>query len=545
MPDAPAAVSFQPAAAPDALQRLAVRCAALAGWRRSLIGFLLGTLAAAALPPFGIVPLLVPAFSGLAWLAEGCRGPRAFFLLGWSFGFGFFLTGLYWIAISMFVDITTFWWAVPFAVAGLPFVLAAYSGLALLAYGLLRPRGVARACILGVAWAIGEWLRGHLFTGFPWNLVGYAWAGDFPGDLAMLQTVAVTGIYGLSLLTVVAAALPAGLGDVTPGARPWRRWMPPAAAILLLAALAAFGAARLAGAAGGTVPGVVLRLVQPAIAQTLKWEPAVRESNFQRLLALSRAPAAGPAPTDIIWPEAAATYWLNVDAAHRQEVAAAAPKGGLVLTGALRTDDPPTPPHQAWNSLLAIDGEARIVAAYDKFHLVPFGEYMPFRAYIPIPAIAAEGADFSSGPGPRTLDVPGLPPVSPLICYEAIFPGEVVDPAHRPGWLLNITNDAWFGFSSGPFQHFAIARTRAVEEGLPLVRAANNGISGVVDALGRVQRRLGLDETGTLDSPLPAALAPPPYARFGDAILAAMLLVFVSPLIGRTRSSRRAHADRL
>jgi apolipoprotein N-acyltransferase len=351
----------------------------------------------------------------------------------------------------------------------------------------------------------------------------------------VLQTTATTGIYGLSLLTVVIAALPASLGDPVFGAaRPWRRLAPAAAALLLVAVLAGAGAVRLAGASGGMVPDIRLRLVQPSIAQNLKWDAKEREANFQRLLALSAGPGHDQV-TDIIWPEAAATFFLNRDPARRAAIATVVPRGGLLLTGALRTEPPPEPPLHAWNSLVALDDAGAIRGNYDKFHLVPFGEYMPLRSLIPIPAIANDGVDFGAGPGPRTLELPGLPPVGALICYEVIFPGEVTDPAHRPAWLLNVTNDAWYGFTSGPFQHFAIARVRAIEEGLPLVRSANNGISGVIDAYGRVVRRLGLDDIGVVDSGLPVALAAPLYARIGDWMLIVLMVAASLPLLRRRR----------
>ena len=272
--------------------------------------------------------------------------------------------------------------------------------------------------------------------------------------------------------------------------------------------------------AGGVCPG----------GSAIGDDPAARESNFRRLLSLSAGPGADRI-TDIVWPEAAATFFLNRDPARRAAIATVVPRGGLVLTGALRTDPPPDPPHQVWNSFAAIDGTGEIRGTYDKFHLVPFGEYVPFRGLLPIEKITAGNVDFSAGPGPRTLDLPGLPPVGVLICYEVIFPGAVVDPAHRPAWLVNITNDAWYGFSSGPFQHFATARIRAVEEGLPLVRAANNGISGVIDPYGRIVGRLGLDDIGVVDADLPAALADPPlYARQGDRILLVMGFICVALL---------------
>jgi apolipoprotein N-acyltransferase len=537
MTETPTSLGFEAVTAQDPVQRFAAWAGALTGWRRRGVAALLGVLAAAALPPVDLVPLLAVSFSGLVWLAAGVSGRREAFALGWSFGFGFFLAGFYWIALALLVDIAAFWWLLPPALIALPVFFGIFSGLALLAYDWIGARGsFLRACALGVAWTATEWLRGHILTGFPWNLVGYAWSGGFPGAGTVLQTTAATGIYGLSLLTVIAAALPASLGDTPLGAvRRWRRLAPAGAALLLIAALAAAGAVRLAGASGAMVPDIRLRLVQPSIAQNLKWDAQEREANFQRLLTLSAGPG-HERITDVIWPEAAATFFLNRDPERRTAIATVVPRGGLLLTGALRTEPPPERPVHAWNSLVVLDDTGAIRGNYDKFHLVPFGEYMPLRSLVPIPAIANDGVDFAAGPGPRTLDLPGLPPVGALICYEVIFPGAVSDPVHRPAWLLNVTNDAWYGFSSGPFQHFAIARVRAIEEGLPLVRSANNGISGVIDAYGRVVRRLGLDDIGVVDSGLPADLAVPPlYARMGDWMLLIMMLGASIPLLRRRR----------
>jgi apolipoprotein N-acyltransferase len=538
MIETPTSLGFEAVVARDPVQRFAGWAGALTGWRRHGVAALLGVLAAAALPPVDLVPLLVVSFSGLIWLAAGVSGRREAFVLGWSFGFGFFLAGFYWIALALLVDIASYWWLLPPALIALPVFFGIFSGLALVVYEAIGARGFARAFALAIAWTASEWLRGHILSGFPWNLIGYAWSGGFPGAGTVLQTTAATGIYGLSLLTVIIAALPAALGDhVFGAARPWRRLAPTGAALLLLAVLAGAGATRLVGASNAMVPDIRLRLVQPSIAQTLKWDAREREANFQRLLALSAGPGHDQV-TDIIWPEAAATFFLNRDPARRAAIATVVPRGGLLITGALRTEPPPETPVHAWNSLVALDDRGAIRGNYDKFHLVPFGEYMPLRSLIPIPAIANDGVDFGAGPGPRTLDLPGLPPVGPLICYEVIFPGAVTDPARRPSWLLNVTNDAWYGFSSGPFQHFAIARVRAIEEGLPLVRSANNGISGVIDAYGRVVRRLGLDDVGVVDSGLPVSLSTPPlYARLGDWMLVILMVAAGLPLLRRRRHS--------
>jgi apolipoprotein N-acyltransferase len=508
------------------LQRLALWTAGLSGWRRHVTALALGALAAGALSPVDLTPLLLIAFSGLVWLFDGSDDRRDAALLGWSFGFGFFLAGLYWIAAALFVDIAAFWWLLPFAVLAVPAGLAIFTALAVLAaheatrrFGLL---GTARILVLALAWAIAEWLRGHVLTGFPWNLVGYGWAGAFPGSLAMLQVTSLIGIYGLSLLTVTAAALPARLGDLGGG-----RLGALLAAFLLIAAPAAGGAWRLGHASRDVVPDIMLRLVQPSIAETLMNDEQARARNFQRLLSLSAAPGRDKV-TDIIWPEAAAPPLLERYADARRAIAAIIPKRGLLLTGVERGEPVQGRPERVWNSVVAIDAQGDIIATYDKAHLVPFGEYVPLRGVLPMDKIAPSVGDLSEGPGPRTLDLPGLPPVSPLICYEVIFPGAAIDPNARPAWLLTVTNDAWYGVTSGPFQHVAIARVRAVEEGLPLIRAANNGISAVVDPYGRVLQHLDLNAVDVLDSPLPRALSPTFYEHARDMSFWVLALSFLA-----------------
>jgi apolipoprotein N-acyltransferase len=521
----------------DPVQRVAVVTAGLEGWSRHFAAILLGIVAATALPPFDFVPALLVAFPGLIWLEDGSADHRAAFALGWSFGFGFFVAGLYWIGAALLVDVAQFGWLLPFAVLGVPAGLAIFTGLALLASHAVCNRfnvgGTPRILVLAVAWASAEWLRGHVLTGFPWNLIGYAWAGDFPGGVVMLQTTAWVGIYGLSVLTVVVASLPARLGDLS-GERKYA----PFAAVALAALLAAGGAVRLGDDTGTLVPGITLRLVQPSIPQSLRNDPAENAANFRRLLALTRSPSETP-PKLVIWPEGSAPPFLGRDVTARQAIAAAIPPGSIALVGTVRTDPHPARPEHIWNSLEAIDSQGHILASYDKAHLVPFGEYVPLRSILPINKITPGTIDFSAGPGPRTIALPGVPPFSPLICYEAIFPGAVVDANDRPDWLLNITNDAWYGYTSGPFQHFAIARTRAVEEGLPLVRDGNNGISAVIDPYGRIGREFALDGVGVLDATLPAKLPPTLYSRIGDwgfgGLLLALLLLTAAPRLWRAR----------
>jgi apolipoprotein N-acyltransferase len=474
------------------------------------------------LPPVHAIVLLVPAFIGLLWLIDGSGGWRSAFAAGWWFGFGHFAAGLYWIAHALLTDAAQFGWMVPFAVGGLAAVVAVFPGVAALLVGASGTRGAGRVLVLGAAWTALEWLRGWIFTGFPWNLVGTVWVVSEP----MMQSAAVFGVYGISLLSVTVAAMPAVLAD---GAVVERRALGAVAAAAAVLGLAwAGGAARLALAPGGEVAGVRLRLVQPAIDQKLKWRPKLRRAHVERQLDMSGAPPSpvqAPQPTHVIWAETAVPFDLANEPRLLEALGAAVPAGGLLIAGAPRVTRREGAAARIWNSLHAVGERGEIVATYDKFHLVPFGEYVPFRGLLNISRLVPGRMDFSPGPGPVTLRLPGLPPFSPLICYEAIFPGSVLDREDRPAWLLNVTNDAWFGMSSGPYQHFAAARFRAVEEGLPLVRVANTGISAVVDAHGRTVARLGLGVTGVLDSPLPTALEGiTPYGLLGDWIVVMVLL---------------------
>lgn len=509
--------------------RLSARLAALSGWRRLAVAAALGGLATFALPPADAVPLLLIAFPGLLWLLDGVRTGRGAFAAGWVFGFGHHLLGLYWVSAALFTDIGRFWWALPLSAAGLPVLMAMFSGGAVWLFHRLRSRGMAqglgRPLLFAACWGLFEWLRGHVFTGFPWNLIGYSWDGVLP----VLQSVSLFGVYGLGLLTALVAALPAVLADpLVPRARGAAAV---AAGLTLFVALGLWGAWRLAGASAETVPGVRLRLVQAAIDQRLKWASGERERNVQQHLQLSAAQpsqssSARPAQpvTHVIWPETAVPFFIDQDARLRQVLGSVAPPGGLVITGAPRTTLDAGGERRYYNSMIAIDGSGAIDGSFDKFHLVPFGEYMPLRRWLPVGAIAGNGAEFSAGPGPVTLDLKGLPPVSPLICYEGIFPSAVLDTGHRPDWLLNLTNDAWYGETAGPHQHFAIVRLRAVEEGRPLVRVANTGISGVVDAYGRVTALLGLGERGFVDADLPKAPAGVTlFGRIGDTTFALLL----------------------
>lgn len=510
------------AGATEWIASLAARTAALSGWRRYVWAATLGTLATLALPPVYLLPALYIAFTGLVWLLPAGLRPRAAFLTGWWFGMGYFVTGLYWIGFAPVTFSMSLIWVVPFAAVGVPILLSIFHGIATLAAVRVGGGHLARVLAVGLAWGITEWLRGQVLTGFPWNLAGYAWIGSD----ALAQTAALAGMYGLTLLAVIAAAMPAAFAENAER----RRWIALAVAFGLPLAGWAGGTVRLGSApALGTdiVPGVGLRLVQANIPQNEKWARSLQRRNLDlhRNLSIADRP---DWITHVVWPETAATFDPTRSEAGRRTIAAVAPAGGLVLTGAPRHADRP---RRIWNAMVAIDANGDITATFDKFHLVPFGEYMPMRSILPFDKLTPGAVDFSPGPGPRTLRLAGLPPVSPLICYEVIFPGEVTDPDDRPSWLLNLTNDAWYGLTAGPHQHLAIARMRAVEEGMPLIRSANTGISAAFDAYGREVARLGLGVQGFRDLRLPSAASPTLYARYRELVFLVIIILALLPLL--------------
>ncbi|SDH58655.1 apolipoprotein N-acyltransferase [Roseospirillum parvum] len=521
------------------------RWAGMSRVRRAGLALLAGALSALALPPWHLLPLLplgLTALLGLT-LTAGSTGRAA--LTGWAFGTGFFALGLYWVGEAFLVDAERFAWLLPIAMPAFAGGLALYHALVggLLwrlaggAQGAARP--LTGALLLAALWVLAELLRGWLFTGFPWNPLAAVW---MPVD-ALLQPVAWVGVAGLSLLTALAALAPAPW--LAPGRR--RAWMSVALLTPLLLAGGA-GALRLSAAPGlddpaAVVPGVRLRLVQPAIPQADKWKPELRVGHVERQIALSRAPGFEDFSL-VIWAETAVPFALGRQDAVFAAVAAAAPPGGAVITGAPRLTPPGAPIRRMWNSVVALDDQGRQLALYDKQHLVPFGEYVPFSDLLPLPKLTEGGTDFSPGQGPRRLILPGLPPASPLVCYEIIFPEAVVDRAlvPRPQWLLNLTNDGWFGSGPGPRQHFALARLRAVESALPVVRVANTGISAVIDSHGRVRGRLDLFERGVLDADLPRPAATPVLAGWRNPVMGGLALGIIVVVVAlRSKSKKTAH----
>jgi apolipoprotein N-acyltransferase len=474
------------------LSRLQSWLAALRGIRADLAAFALGALAAAALPPFHIIPLVLISVPGLLTLLDAARSPAVAARRGWWFGFGHHVLGLYWITEAILFEAARFWWLVPLAVPATAAALAVFIAAACFVARLARP-GWPRVLALAGAWVLSDLARQFVLTGFPWNPWGSVW--ELPGPIGdvFIQPAAWIGVHGLTLVTLLLAATPV-LG--------WR-WRVGGA--LLLAAWAAFGVVRLRQAVPPQALTVVL--VQGNIAQGQKFDQDLAVRIFRHYLDLSLHGRA-PQPAVEVWPETSFPGLLDVDEPARLAIERAI--GGIpALIGSVRFDQERRPR----NSLFAVLDGGAIGGLYDKWHLVPFGEYIP--DWLPLPIMVMPGNGFASGPGPRTLHVPGLPAFGPLICYEAIFSGEIIDRRDRPTWLVNVTNDAWFGNSTGPRQHLAAARMRAVEEGLPLVRAANTGISAAFDAHGHELGRIDLQTSGTLAVALPGPLPETLFGRIG------------------------------
>jgi apolipoprotein N-acyltransferase len=516
------------------------------GWRRNLIAFAAGAATALALPPLSVWPMPFLTFPVLVWLVDGAAGAahsavRSAAVVGWWFGFGYFLAGLYWIGHAFLVDAQTFAWLLPVAVTLLPAGLALFTAFGLALARLLWSKGPTRVLSLAVGLTVAEWLRGHVLTGFPWNAFGYALATPLP----LAQTGALIGLWGLTAIATVVYASPAVLADNPADTR--RRWLAPVISALVLAVMATFGTIRLWQAPTTYVDKVRLRIMQPNLQQDDKFRYSQKQAVMTRYIRLSdRASgqqASGIADvTHLIWPESAFPFFLTREADALAQIAELLPEGTVLITGGIRAPDAAAPNAaiaRAYNSIYIIDQDGSVLSVYDKVHLVPFGEYLPFQGFMErlgFLQLTRVVGGFIPGDRRRILTAPGAPSFAPLICYEIIFPGAAVPAGERPGWMLNLTNDGWFGISSGPYQHFQQARLRAIEEGLPLVRAANTGISAVVDPLGRVVRSLPLGSEGVLDAPLPKPGTVTPYARFGD--LPAMLMVVIAFVIAMRQRTR-------
>lgn len=492
--------------------------------RLGRIGLALAAGAAAALahPPFGILPGLL-GYALLMFLTERATSVRGGFWMGWLAGFAYFFISCWWVAEAFLVNPAQAWMA-PFAASLLPIGLGLFWGTATALYRRFLPGGVKRALFFAALFCLLEWLRGHVLTGFPWNPAGASWkAGS-----AASQFAAVAGVYGLSFVTVAAAAAFGPLlGD---GPRKARI----GAAVLgglAIAALLIGGAVRLSQARL-ELTDTVVRIVQADVDQESKWTPEAYRGIVDRYVNLTARPGAAT-PDLIIWPEGALPASANqVFAPGSPEavaIARAVQPGQSLIMGLGRGIPDPASPEGAryFNSLFVLTDQGgdglNISAVYDKYRLVPFGEYLPAGGVLGalgVRSLTHMPTDFSAGPRPAPIDIPGAPRAQPLICYESLYPGFTPGGAARPEWIVNISNDAWFGRSSGPLQHLNLASYRAIETGLPVVRSTPTGVSAMIDPWGRVigDQRLEPGESGVIDARLPRPTSVTVYGRFGDLL---------------------------
>ena len=490
---------------------------------------------------------------GLMMLMAETAGPRPLrsaFFRGWLAGVGYFAVSVWWITEAFLVDAAAHGWMAPFALLFMAGGLALFWGLASLLYRLTGVSGPARVLVFAGCLVLLEWVRGHIFTGFPWNLPGETWrAGG-----AISQFASVVGSYGMSWLTVAIGASAATLLDK---AARLRRLAPPALAVLALAALFGFGAQRLAAAPSVAADAPLVRIVQANIDQKEKWRPENLDMIVETYTTLSRGKPGQPVPQILVWPEGALPAVIDdllaPGSPYVARITSAIAPGQTLLLGANRAGFGQAGGVDYFNSLIAMRHDPvlglEITGIYDKHRLVPFGEFLPFgdlATKLGIRSLVHMPEDFTAGPAPRPMAPKGLPPLQPLICYEALFPRFVEDAAarsggQRPKWLLNVSNDAWFGATSGPWQHLNIASYRAIENGLPIIRATPTGVSAVIDAQGRIApgAELGLGQAGAIDARLPPARARTAYYVSGETGFAIMLLVSLA-IVGVRHSRRRS-----
>ncbi len=492
----------------------------------SLLAILLGAVSATGFAPLNLWSLTLASLIGLVWLVGRASDMRRAALLGWCYGLGQFVVGLNWIATAFTYQAAMPAWLGWLAVVLLSLYLALWPGVATgLAWRLGKGDHARITAALAATWLLTEWLRGWVFTGFPWNPLGAVWVPLPP----ISRVVALVGALGLSGLTILLAGAILMLA-----ARRGR-----AAAALAAPALVLVVASSLLPSAPGAT-GQRITIVQPNIGQDEKWREGLEAAHRVAHMARSGRPGTAAEPRLLLWPEAAVAEFLEEEPLVRRALTDVLGPRDLLLAGGVALQrNAAGEAVSATNSLFVLDAAGRIRTRYDKAHLVPYGEYLPMRpllSLIGLSRLAPGDLDFQPGPGPRTLDLPGFPAVGVQICYEIIFSGKVVDAAHRPAFLFNPSNDAWFG-AWGPPQHLAQARLRAIEEGLPVVRATPTGISAVITADGRLAASLPWRTAGTIDIRLPGALPPSPFARAGNLIPLTLALILIGAVIalGRTR----------
>ncbi|QTN19736.1 apolipoprotein N-acyltransferase [Brevundimonas sp. AJA228-03] len=496
------------------------------------LALLAGVMAALAHPPFGVLPGLL-GYPLLMLLAERSTSTRGAFWVGWLAGFGYFGVGCWWVAEAFLVDPAQAWMA-PFAASLLPAGIGLFWGGATALYRRFAPSGVGRVLVFAALFGLFEWLRGHVLTGFPWNPAGASWAAGSAGS----QFASVVGVYGLGVVTVAAVS---AFGLAVGNGRPKSRLGGAAGGAVVLLAMIVFGAGRLQGAV--VQPGTTqVRIVQADVQQESKWTPEAYRSIVDRYVNLTGR-AAARQPDIVVWPEGALPASFNdvfgPGSPDGAAIARALQPGQTLMAGFARGEAGPAGRARYYNSLFALEDVGadglRVAAVYDKYRLVPFGEFLPLgdlMGTLGIRSLVHMPADFSPGPRPAPITLPNGDRVQPLICYESLYPGFTPGGRGRPQWIANVSNDAWFGATSGPIQHLNLASYRAIETGLPVVRATPTGVSAMIDPWGRVVegQRLDPGESGVIDAVLPLATGETPYGRVGDLLFWLMVVGGLVPL---------------
>ena len=536
------------------VERIAERVLLLEGWPRAIVTLVAGALSALALAPYHAFPILLITLPVFVWLLDGAlpetgsggiwggiRRLMPGFRVGWWFGFGYFLAGFWWVGQAFLVDADDFAFLLPVAVVALPAGLAIFWGIGGMLACLVWRDDWSRIVGFAASFTMAEWMRGSMLTGLPWNVPGYA---AMPTPLSM-QSASVIGLYGVTFLTLFVAASPALLGARPSAADNRNTTGVLTAAALICVAHLGFGLWSLSSAQKGYVDDIKLRVVQPALDQREKWDITKEPQIMARYFDLSNANK-GPevaniaAFTHVIWPESAFPFILSRRADQLANIAQLLPPTTSLITGAMRMEAAANSDEQpkVFNSLYVINGEGETVAARDKVRLLPFGEFLPFQDFLEnlgFQQLTRLRGGFAAGHQRSVVDIPGTPTFLPLICYEIIFSGRIQPGGDatgpQPKWIVNLTNDAWFGMTAGPYQHAHQAQVRAVEEGLPVVRAANNGISFVTDAYGRIEESLGLGQRGVVDSLLPVARASTPFRSMGNLPVLGMICLIMLVLL--------------
>lgn len=479
--------------------------------------FLAGGIADLAQAPFYIFLVLLLSFPVFFKILNTANNKKQAFKIGWMFGFGYFVFGLYWIANSLLVDAEKFAWLIPFAVCGIPFGLAIYIGLMAIVYHVLAKRNIhyhwSNIILFALLWVIFEILRAYLFTGFPWNLIGYT-------SLAMMnfaQVGAIGGVYLLSFCVIILSLMPLYYKQI-------RIALP----VLLIFIYGYSYGVQHQELKRPDAKKAKIVIFQPNVEQSLKWDPLAAKKQFIENIDANSKKEFKDADI-LLWPETGVPYYLNRQQLVAELLQRVAPDNGVLITGGLRSTGEAKEDFQVWNTLYAVTQEG-IYQQYDKIHLVPFGEFVPFRKYLPLEKITPGSVDFTSGEKREVMRYKDGPGFLPLICYEVIFP-EFSHSQTKPDLLLNITNDGWFGDSTGPYQHLSMSQMRAIEQGVPLLRAANTGVSAVINEFGHIDHSLAYGQRGFLTADIELNKLDTIYSLYGNYVIFGLIIIFSAILL--------------